>query len=514
MLWLSVAGFTWIGIFVILLITYYCPFSRTPNYLLLALFCAVYISFSIILLVPIDLATSTSDSTPLLSLPSSATFAIWRVVYWLSFALTWVVLPMLQSYLESGHTDSKKKFYDALRANARHQLLQLMLAIIGFIYFFVYAGLSVTSLKALVIALSHSYALITAMLLMGIGLVNIPRSLFLQADPAQQLAALEEHAPKLSDHLTESRMSYRTLSAEVQSLRPVMDGPFEEWINGLLREAEDVPASQSISRLKVNENYLSGLTVQFKKAKFARDRYEAEWNALIEKAVELLDILDAPSSRVLRFRLRHTRLPPQLAYYYYSCLRPLLCYAYGAIVTVFSALVIVSECLEGTNFSLLGVISAQLSGVGQEIISLLVVGYMCFAAYSSLAKLRLFNIFILTKRHTDWRSAIFYATQACRLTIPLSYSYVNMVPRRVTSSVFEEFLEKSINLTPLGMYFVAWLPRFILIPVAVSAFNLYGRVQRFLGFQEEFGEDDALVGNRAEGRDLIRYELGTRMNPL
>ncbi|KAK9432153.1 LMBR1-like membrane protein [Lipomyces doorenjongii] len=490
---------------------YFCTIRRTPSYLLVALFCAVYIPLSIVLLVPIDLASSTSDSQPLLALPRNVTFATWRVVYWLAFFLTWLILPVLQSYLESGHNDNSKKIRDALRANARYQLMTLGVGLIGLLYFYLYAGLSLASLKALVIALSHTYSLIISTWFMGIGVVQIPRAMFLNGSPARILASLEERAPSLHDHLAESQTQFKEVTSEVRSLIPVKDGPYKDWIDDLLDEVPKTGvAPRTLNRSQVTEEYLSSLSFRLRKSKMAFARYESEWNSLVRNAADLMDIVEADGSRNLQFRFRKSTLSPRLAYFHYNFVRPGCYKIVGIVTTIFSIILIWSEIAQGTRASVLGFISISTFGFIQELLSFAVIAYMCTAAHSSLAKVKVFNIYVLVRKHTDSRSAIFYASQACRLTIPLSYSYVSMVPRHAAASVFEEFLQTSINLTPLGKYFVVWLPRFILIPVLFAYFNLYDRVQRVLGFGQEFGDDDEFVGNRAEGRDLINYELTNR----
>ncbi|KAK9235456.1 LMBR1-like membrane protein [Lipomyces kononenkoae] len=508
MLWPSILGFGIIAVYVVWIMDYFCTIRRTPSYLLVALFCAVYIPFSIILLVPIDLASSTSDNRPLLELPREVTFATWRVLYWLAFFLTWLILPLLQSYLESGHNDNSKKIRDALRANARYQLITLAVGMIGLLYFYLYAGLSLTSLKALIIALSHSYSLILSIWFMGIGVVQIPRALFLKSSPARILASLERRAPILHDHLEESQTQFKEVTTEIRSLIPVKNGPYNDWIDSLLDEVPKTGgAPRTLTRSQVTEEYLSSLSYRLRKSKIALARYEHEWNSLIQNAADIIDIVDADGSWRLRFKFRKSTLSPRLAYFQNNFLRPGF-YKIGGIVTsCFSVILIWSEFAQGTRASILGFISISTFGFIQELLSFAVIAYMCIAAYSSLANVKVFNIYVLARKHTDARSAIFYASQACRLTIPLSFSYVSMVPRKAAASVFEEFLQPSINLTPLGKYFVIWLPRFILVPVLFSYFKLYDRVQRVFGFEQEFGDDDELVGSRAEGRDLINYEL-------
>ncbi|KAK9472927.1 LMBR1-like membrane protein-domain-containing protein [Dipodascopsis tothii] len=508
MWWLSVVGFVGLAGYVGLVINRYSELKRTPEYLIISLFLAVYIPFSIILLVPIDLASSSSDGTPLVSLPERATYAIWRVIYWLAFALTWAILPMLQSYLESGHIDNTMRLKEALHANARYQIMTLCAGLVGLTYFIFYAGFSFTSLKALVIALSHSYSLILSIWLMGNGLVNLPRTTFVNASPDTRLRKLQQRAPRVHDSFVEASSRLAEVSAEVKSLVAVKDGPYQEWIDDLLDSiSPNTVATRHASRSQITEAYLSSLTRRLRTALTRKARFESEWNHLILNASEAMDIIEARKTHQLIFKRQRTRLPARYAYYHYDLIVPALSRVFGVLLAVVSVVLVWSEITEGTNASLFGLISARTSGMVQEIFSFIVLAYMCIAAYSSLARIKIFNKYALVKRHTDSSSAIFYATQACRLTMPLSYNYVTMSPEADAVSVFGRFLQRSINLTPLGEYFNAWLPRFVLIPVLFSIFNIFDRLRDCLGFGMEFGDDEDEVGNRIEGRDLINYEL-------
>ncbi|KAK9461016.1 LMBR1-like membrane protein [Lipomyces oligophaga] len=512
MIWPSLVGFGILSVAVILTIDHFITRKRIPSYLLVALFSAIFIPFSIILLVPIDLATSTSGEVPLLSLPRKVTFVLWRLEYWISFGLTWLILPILQSFVESGHYDYKQKLRDAVRVNARFQLIQLIAGIFALIYCIFYSGFTLISLKAMAVALSLSYSLIFSILFLGIGIVNIPRTLFTLASPTRRLLQLEMKAVGLRDQKTDSDIEYTDVSAEVQSLAPIKSGPFENWISDLLSKARRVEASNSLNRTQINDEYLSALSSRLDRSKLLYERYNYEWSSLIFEAAKLQDIVEAKQNKSLTFRLSTTRLSPSIAYLWYCIIRPLLLYFIFGISLTISLLVLVSELLENTDYSLLGTVSAATGGLVQELISLTTITYMCLATYSSLASMKIFNIFALTPKHTALRSAIFYAFHVCRMTIPLAYSYVQMMPHRTESTVFEQFLQNSINLTPLGHIFVTWLPRLILVPVFFSFFNAYERIQRSLGFSDDFGDYAEDFGSRAEGRDLISLDIRRRLS--
>lgn len=81
-----------ISLFILLLLRHFLPLRTTPAYLLLPIFLALALPVSIILLVPIDLASSlraTDEASRGIWLPGRVVLVAWRITYWLTFALTW-----------------------------------------------------------------------------------------------------------------------------------------------------------------------------------------------------------------------------------------------------------------------------------------------------------------------------------------------------------------------------------------------------------------------------------------
>ena len=81
-----------ISLGVLLLLRYYLPLRTTPAYLLVPIFFALSLPASIILLVPIDLASSARDEhveSRGIWLPNGVLLVAWRICYWLTFVLSW-----------------------------------------------------------------------------------------------------------------------------------------------------------------------------------------------------------------------------------------------------------------------------------------------------------------------------------------------------------------------------------------------------------------------------------------
>ena len=91
----------------LLLLRRFLTLRATPAYLSVPVFLALALPASVVLLVPIDLASSSRDDGTgprAIWLPDRLVLVSWRIAYWLIFVLTWFALPLLlQPYGRSVH---------------------------------------------------------------------------------------------------------------------------------------------------------------------------------------------------------------------------------------------------------------------------------------------------------------------------------------------------------------------------------------------------------------------------
>jgi hypothetical protein len=86
----SVTALLVISLVVLLILRHYLPLRTTPGYLLTPIFFALGLPASIVLLVPIDIASNAGDSENRgIQLPERVILVSWRITYWLTFGLTW-----------------------------------------------------------------------------------------------------------------------------------------------------------------------------------------------------------------------------------------------------------------------------------------------------------------------------------------------------------------------------------------------------------------------------------------
>jgi hypothetical protein len=88
-----------ISVLVLLVLRRFLTLRATPAYLSIPVFLALALPASVVLLVPIDLASSSRDGggPRAIWLPERLLLVSWRIAYWLIFVLTWYALTMLLS---------------------------------------------------------------------------------------------------------------------------------------------------------------------------------------------------------------------------------------------------------------------------------------------------------------------------------------------------------------------------------------------------------------------------------
>ena len=534
-----------ISILVLLVLRQYLPLRITPAYLLVPVFLALTLPSSIVLLVPIDLASSSGtddDGSRGIWLPERVMIVVWRMAYWLTFALTWFILPLLGDFMDSGYREPKDRLTYALRTNARYQLTVLGLGSAGAVYFFVQSGFRTTSLKALVMAFAYAWGLVLAIYLMGHGLVAIPRRLIRDAKVSTRLRRLENQAPIIHDKLGEAIEELDLVEGQIMNCRSkksTMKKHLQDWIEELY-ETSALPESRSPGRQAaaaappvITERFVAELGRKVKRARHKKARFASEWDILVHQAASLQTILDSSASQRLEFPKTSSRykfLTPYTRHLLYTNIFPYGRIALGALLACFSVMLVWSEIISpiAPKLSVVGlsVVHHPSSSRGQigfagQLISALWLLYMCTAALYSVSEIKVWGNRALVRRQTYYESACWYSLQVAKLTVPLSYNFITMMPPSIyKETAFYKFLGRLINLTPLGSGFSDYFPIFILLPVMATMFNLYGKVKNIVGFgvMEDNGEDNQTgfsTGGWREGRALIERELqndGAQLN--
>lgn len=104
-----------------ILVRYYASPSVTLD-VKASVFLSWLLGFAGILLLPYDIALTISGTERQASLTSA-----WSFIYWSTFALAWVLLPLQDAYHASGHFTARERAVEALRRNLVFYLACLVL---------------------------------------------------------------------------------------------------------------------------------------------------------------------------------------------------------------------------------------------------------------------------------------------------------------------------------------------------------------------------------------------------
>ncbi|OKL60568.1 hypothetical protein UA08_04130 [Talaromyces atroroseus] len=543
-------SFIAICLLTLLLLRRFLTLRATPAYITVPVFLALVLPASVVLLVPVDLTSTSRDGGQVTNgvwLPGRAVLVLWRIAYWLIFCLTWFILPLLAEFVDSGYRDPKSRLTYSLRSNARYQLFVLACAIVGLIYISIQNGFDFTSIRGLVMALAYVWGLIFAIYLMGHGLVSIPRSFFRKSNNANALRRIQAHAPKIHDRLTDAITELEEVEAQVAQLQRRKTGSarlFEDWIEELA-DYSNMPDSRPVALHSVadstavpaviTERYLAGLSRRLQRARHQKARFVDEWDRLVRSSADYQTILNSIASKKLDFgpvggseaglisRKGSGFITPYMRYVIYVHILPTLRLVMGTVFATASFCIVWSELIK-TFAPKLCIISLSLVpnpekagqiGLGGQLIASLWLLYMCTAALKGVNDAQVWGNRALVRRNTYGESACWYAGQVARLTVPLAYNFLTFLPTELREdTTFYHFLGRYINLTPLGKGF-DYFPVFLLLPVCATMFNLYGRIKKVFGFGfvEEDDEDPEAdpsgfgIGGWREGRALIEREL-------
>ncbi|XP_071548396.1 LMBR1 domain-containing protein 2 homolog [Panulirus ornatus] len=477
--------------------------------------------------------------------PAGVFPVFWRVVYWTSQFLTWLILPLMQSYTKAGDFTIGTKLRSAMIDNAIYYGSYLLIVVILLLYIAVSElGLDGAKLRAIAASASNTWGLFWLVLLLGYGLVEVPRSLWHSASIIHTLNHSYFHAAKLSQERAESNervndllQSMRALGGSIgpgHPLRSHMDVIESkiptELLDRIRRQAPpdsphaDVPSEKALVRLHK----------QLIKALQNQRRVETQWSLLVEKVVALEDTHRNAVSHDTSFK--HSTPPRRhyiLSYIYtptiewlWRCrvrgylLRALaVCFALVSVVVIWSELTFFSTNPTISLFAVfVNLAKENYDYFTIEVISSLSMAYIALCAYSTLFKIRVLNLYYLAPHHqTDEYSLIFSGMMLCRLTPPMCLNFLSLIHMdshvikiRTEETHYTQIMGHMDVIKIISEGFNIYFPMMIVALCLATYYSLGSRLLSALGFQQFMCDDDLTTDLIDEGKTLISRESRRR----
>ncbi len=139
-------------------------------------------SFSVVVLVPLDVYTTLSGEGN-----DTVVLYLWRVSYWSTQLLTWLAIPVLQHYSLSGAPSVLGRFGYALNRMWKFYAIVGVLAVLGVLVAAAFGKLELATLPQLIVTFSNTHGLVAIMALLGYGMVEVPKVLWRRSFPESRL---------------------------------------------------------------------------------------------------------------------------------------------------------------------------------------------------------------------------------------------------------------------------------------------------------------------------------------
>uniref|UniRef100_A0A7M4FDJ7 LMBR1 domain containing 2 n=1 Tax=Crocodylus porosus TaxID=8502 RepID=A0A7M4FDJ7_CROPO len=476
----------------------------------------------------------------------------WRVVYWTSQFLTWILLPFMQSYARSGGFSITGKIKTALIENAIYYGTYLLIFGAFLIYVAVnpHFNLQWNQLQTIGIAAANTWGLFLLVLLLGYGLVEIPRSHWNGAKRGYLLMKTYFKAAKLMTEKADAEENLEDVMEEVRKVNESIkyNHPLRKCIDTILkkcpteyqermgRNMDDYEDFEEKQNSYPSEKSLVKLHKQVIYSVQRHRRTQVQWQILLEQAFYLEDVAKNETSATRQFvhtfqsqepenRIVQYFYTPTVEWYWECLLRPWFCRILAIVLAAFSIIVVWSEC---TFFSTSPVLSLfavfiQLAErtynyIYIEMACFLTIFFLSICVYSTVFRIRVFNYYYLASHHqTDAYSLLFSGMLFCRLTPPLCLNFLGLT--HMDSSISHKNTQVTAYTSIMGsmrvLSFIAdgfyiYYPMLVVILCIATYFSLGTRCLNLLGFQQFMGDSEMTSDLIDEGKELIRREKRKR----
>ncbi|PNH04704.1 LMBR1 domain-containing protein 2 [Tetrabaena socialis] len=262
--------------------------------------------------------------------------------------LTWLLLPFFQYYSDAGDFTVKGKCLTSLKENAILYGSVAAVGLVGVAALLISKKMTLEGLMGLGIGMSNAFGLIASIILLGYGLVEIPRNMW-KADPERQLKWCAHRAGKYAEKVMKSTAELETVVTIIAANERQMrrHDPLRKYMDIIVAHVEkespikpsDLQAAsgsrnaaggrggagldiESMNAEDLEYNYdVAGLAALRRRMFFAISSYNGDRAMYEEVMVEAFELEDVVKCRQLNdFTPRQpTRSPIKKAVWYYKC---------------------------------------------------------------------------------------------------------------------------------------------------------------------------------------------------
>ena len=364
---------------------------------------------------------------------------LWRLVYWTSQLLTWLILPVMQSFTQAGEFSFRGKLKSALWDNMIYYTSYAFIAIILFIYIATHdLDLNWERLKAIAASASNTWGLFVLVLMLGYGLVEVPRNCWNRSLKGYQLTRAYFRVAKLMSEKSDAEEELDDVLITVNTIATMAgdnDFKIRKMVDTILSKVP-IEMLEKIKRRRTEvdfgndtiptEKTLTKLHRQVIKALQNYHRTEAQWDDWTNYVFELEDINKNLVSNDHQFvhslskKRKFWFNSPKLEWYWKCLLAPLMLRFFAVLSGFMSVLIVWSEVTFFSQSPTLSIFAALVSGFNPnyfaiEATCIATIFYLCLCTFYTIFKIRIFNYYYLARNHhSDEYTLLFSGALLCR----------------------------------------------------------------------------------------------------
>ncbi|ULU06082.1 hypothetical protein L3Y34_018166 [Caenorhabditis briggsae] len=366
------------------LLNKYSTIRKQNPIVTISTFIGWYFSLIIVFVLPLDVAitffhkcendrqrvlNTTSTPAPIVPecelpggyVPDDVLFDLWRVVYWSAQILTWLILPLLQSYVTAGNFTIFGKIRAAVINNTVYYAIY-SLCFLAILIYAMFKGVSINieNLKVILVSASNTWGLFLLVVLLGHGLVELPRSLWHHGNRHYRLRKTYFDIEKLASEKSEAEENVKEIYKKVRvlfnSMKNDQNGQRRKVRTILSKFSDDVidqlfPSRQVIDNASMEEigDYCSEakLINLHKKTIYAvqtLNNATAQWKVLVDRALFLENLAFSESNGYNLDLARNICVPVGVRRFWYTRLQTPFCRVLGVVTVFMTFFVLFSEC--------------------------------------------------------------------------------------------------------------------------------------------------------------------------
>jgi len=552
---LAVLGMVQLLLAVVIVLHYASP--RTPLLIKVIATISFALSFAGTALLPIDLNIASSlSSEEDGNVNVNNTLLPWKITFWSTFVLAWLVLPVVREILQSGEFTTMSRIRHGIKEALQTQCILLCVVVV----LIVGLAIKLKSLNVLpvLITFGNTYGLLIVSLLLGYGLVALPRSLWRQSYPERELRRAQIMLSSVDEALFEAVWELQdceyVIDATALDIRDIDSNNnenvyYQNCIDDLLkRKNETASMSPELHRRRTNTerkqeedngkpslDMLRQLNCRLKYAHENLKSTELRWESLVGRCrfySSLVNNLQPKSFSTgiqvpfvsldgteIKFRTFRNRAK----FFWQTRLRSSIFRLLAVFTAVLSFMILWSEATLSLSVNLspfalfLNFFEAkqgESSAVLFIISALIPLLYMSICVYSSLFKVSVFGPFALHGQGQSHPVAlVFNAQYLVRLQFSLGYNYLLMLKYDTdsTACAFSEVMGAMSVFPFFGTSFSVYAPLFIIALCGFTLCNGYPRLLALLSVEHEdailSSGEETLTRKLREGIKLLKkYE--------